>query len=954
MRIPLPSVLWRGAILALLLLNLIPVVANSPIVKAEPVTAERTADDRPSPIAVHVDIPTLPAIDETVDVTIEITSSQPVPSARVQIVVSDGMRIDGEHEFIVDVPVGERRQITTRVTPLTSSNHSVAANVTYDLGGGNVWGDTDAVYFFSDDGSASSSFTYRGDPMSGAASPGPGNTMRLASEAFADGSTEALPHDAQTPIPVATGEPGASAASSAPSPETNLAGTITIRGNTGMFARNGYWRSQMVLIELISQSGGTIGYTYSDSKGDFSFTVNNPGQFRLRVWANYRHESMQVGAIRVVGKGFKTPNTFSVGGWHYNIPTMGPFADGEVNIGTWGPAYDWEGRRAWWIYQDLLDGFVFPWFKTLPGTPPGTQLPDGVTVEWEPGSIDGAYYHTTERRIHLSDIDANSRHTVLHEYGHAIMQNVYGGFFPANDCPSPHNVESVSGPTCAWTEGWATFYALTVSGDPVYQWGCALPCTPFSVNFETTRVGSDLSWQDGDLVEGNVAAALWDLTDPWIDGLDKTNSLISPFSHIWTVVYTFDHTSFSQFWAAWVNVFFFNNTNTQATLFHNTIDYGWPVCPDAATEPDDNHLTVYEPIDIAGGPVQRAHCTDGDVDSIRFNVKAGGTYTIETMNLGETPDGTLANTAMTLYSMNQFGGLTELAFDDNSGTENLASKIVHTATTDGVWFAKVVSTHERGHFAFTYDVDVTESLSNVAPTVSDVGQKFVAGRMLSGSPSTGYSIPVTASWTASDPDDGIATQTLEQDTGGAGFTPIVPSLDPGASSHNVPMKIGTSNHLRISATDESGATSGYGFSDLVQVQGTQESAFTYSGTWTSVSSTALWGGSMRRANGGAGVKAIYTFTGRNAAIVGAQRPDGGRAQVYVDGVLKRTIDFYSPTAKNRKVLFAVNGLTNSSHTIELRWITGHNPASTGTRLYLDGGVALRGTISLTQQAVGRS
>jgi hypothetical protein len=168
------------------------------------------------------------------------------------------------------------------------------------------------------------------------------------------------------------------------------------------------------------------------------------------------------------------------------------------------------------------------------------------------------------------------------------------------------------------------------------------------------------------------------------------------------------------------------------------------------------------------------------------------------------------------------------------------------------------------------------------------------------------------------------------------------------------MKIGTSNHLRISATDESGATSGYGFSDLVQVQGTQESAFTYSGTWTSVSSTALWGGSMRRANGGAGVKAIYTFTGRNAAIVGAQRPDGGRAQVYVDGVLKRTIDFYSPTAKNRKVLFAVNGLTNSSHTIELRWITGHNPASTGTRLYLDGGVALRGTISLTQQAVGRS
>jgi hypothetical protein len=930
---------WRGVVLVALLLSLLNTAMTPSPARAEAAPSDRTDDDRQhSPLVVEVSMAKTPAVNKTAKVTIVVSSTQPASGVRVDVVTSEGMRIDGEHEFVIDLAANGSQTLTTRVTPEAAGNHKVAANVRYDLGGDNVWGDSDVVYFSSGDGTSAASFAFAGDPMSGGASPGPGNNTELRSEAFADGTMTALAHDDETLIPVDTGEIGGQD-NEAPTVDAAIAaGTLTIRGNTGMFDQRGYWKDQMLLVELLYENGVTITWTYSDVYGNYAFTVGNPGKFRIRVWANYYHSSMSVGAIRVVGKGLQTPNRFSMAGWHYNIPTMGPFANGEVNVGSWGPASDWDGRRAWWIYQDLIDAFTYTWDKVPSGVPAGSRQPDGVTAEWEPGSTDGTYYRRDERRIHLADVDANSAHTVLHEYGHAVMHNVYGGYFPVNDCPSRHYVSQISGTNCSWTEGWADFFSIVVLYDPVYKWGCALPCTPDSLNLEETHVNPLEFWDDGDLVEGNVAASLWDFIDPYVDGLDKTNSAITPFTKIWDIFWNYNHDQFSQFWVTFsTNV---NYNNAVATLYQNTIDYGWPQCQDSTTEPDDNPWMPVNSVDPATGPYRRVLCTDFDVDYFRFDVVAGGTYTIETMGLGTALDGSTADTTLVLFSMSQFGGLTQLAYDDNSGSQYLTSRIVQTAATDGVYYVAVRQANSRGDFGYGYGIDVTAANVNVAPTVTAPTHQLAANQTL-GNPSTGaYTVNVKANWTASDPDDGIASQSLRRQVNNAGFVAVTPSPSKTARSANITSTIGTNNQLQVSATDVAGATSGYVTGADFDVVGTQQTGFTYSGSWANASAASAWGGSYKRATGASDVKAFYTFNGTSVALVGLKRSDGGRARVYVDGVSKGTVDFYSATARDRQVLFTVNGLSAGGHTMELRWINAHNSSSTGYRLYLDGGIAL--------------
>jgi bacillopeptidase F len=236
---------------------------------------------------------------------------------------------------------------------------------------------------------------------------------------------------------------------------------------------------------------------------------------------------------------------------------------------------------------------------------------------------------------------------------------------------------------------------------------------------------------------------------------------------------------------------------------------------------------------------------------------------------------------------------------------------------------------------------------NAAPTVTGPVPFLYPGQTL-GNPSAGvYTVNVQARWTASDPDNGIASQTLQLAVNGGGFSTVSPGPSASARAHNVPMTIGTTDQLRISATDPLGATGGPANSISFKVSGSQQTstAFTYTGTWTNLNSSSSWGGTMKYTNGAAGAKAVYSFYGGRAALIGSQRPDGGKADIYVDGVYKGTVDFYSPTLKNRRVLFAINGMARKApggvaHTLEVRWINSHHASSSGFRLYIDGAIAL--------------
>lgn len=119
------------------------------------------------------------------------------------------------------------------------------------------------------------------------------------------------------------------------------------------------------------------------------------------------------------------------------------------------------------------------------------------------------------------------RWTVLHEFGHHLMADVYDNFFPFHDDNVNHAGFANPSTTDSWTEGFATFFAAWTQRDflaftfphlanfimrdsagKVHQW---------HFNLEENK----LAWSRGLGEEFAVAALLWDLIDP-IDRFDCT------------------------------------------------------------------------------------------------------------------------------------------------------------------------------------------------------------------------------------------------------------------------------------------------------------------------------------------------------------------------------------------------------------------------------------------------
>ena len=130
-----------------------------------------------------------------------------------------------------------------------------------------------------------------------------------------------------------------------------------------------------------------------------------------------------------------------------------------------------------------------------------------IVINWTPTSTDGTYYSLPYNDVHLAAADPDSRHTVIHEAAHAVMDDVYEDVLLDRPNCNPHRVEKFSSPGCAWTEGFAEWVPASVLNDPYYRFanGTYIP-------LETPTWGTP-EWDDGLAVEGRVAGAMIDLED---------------------------------------------------------------------------------------------------------------------------------------------------------------------------------------------------------------------------------------------------------------------------------------------------------------------------------------------------------------------------------------------------------------------------------------------------------
>lgn len=113
----------------------------------------------------------------------------------------------------------------------------------------------------------------------------------------------------------------------------------------------------------------------------------------------------------------------------------------------------------------------------------------------------------------------------------------------------------------------------------------------------------------------------------------------------------------------------------------------------------------------------------------------------------------------------------------------------------------------------------------------------------------------------------------------------------------------------------------------------------YYGKWDPASSTLASGGaykvgSIKTKGGKESQKPLLrlTFYGRGVKFSYPTTSSGGSAEVWIDGVSKGIVSFYSSTTK-WDVRSAFTGLTNTNHTLELRSLTGKTYVD---RIFIDG------------------
>ena len=227
----------------------------------------------------------------------------------------------------------------------------------------------------------------------------------------------------------------------------------------------------------------------------------------------------------------------------------------------------------------------------------------------------------------------------------------------------------------------------------------------------------------------------------------------------------------------------------------------------------------------------------------------------------------------------------------------------------------------------TATVRVTIVADTAAPVISTLAESFPTQTL-------GSQVKVRLSWKASDPGSGIKSYTLQRslDRGGvrdhrsAGGDRADLRLEPHARR---------AYRFRLKATDRENNVSSYVTWPTLTPTRYEESTTlaTYVGTWTTSTNASMAGGKGRFATATT-AKVTLNATGRDIAWVTTKTTGGGRAQVFVDGAYKATINLRASATQYKQYVYGVHFTTLAAHKCEIR------PLGDG-RVDVDGFIVIR-------------
>lgn len=114
----------------------------------------------------------------------------------------------------------------------------------------------------------------------------------------------------------------------------------------------------------------------------------------------------------------------------------------------------------------------------------------------------------------------------------------------------------------------------------------------------------------------------------------------------------------------------------------------------------------------------------------------------------------------------------------------------------------------------------------------------------------------------------------------------------------------------------------------------EESSLISGGIWNSSTNPGFSGGIVKysnRKNAAIGT----SFSGSGVMWIATKAAMLGKADVYIDGTYKTTVDLYNPTVLHQQIAYSNLALSNSSHTIKIVVRGDKNPSATNTFIDVD-------------------
>ena len=185
-----------------------------------------------------------------------------------------------------------------------------------------------------------------------------------------------------------------------------------------------------------------------------------------------------------------------------------------------------------------------------------------------------------------------------------------------------------------------------------------------------------------------------------------------------------------------------------------------------------------------------------------------------------------------------------------------------------------------------------------------------------GLPLVGSTTPIRIAWSATD-QSGVASYKVQRQVNGGGWKTVKISKATSVAVSQA-LTIGSKYRYRVMATDTKGNASGWTYGRTFKPLLVQQSSSSvkYHGSWHTVSMAGTSGGTVRYSTA-ATATTTYVFSGSGIAWVAYTSHSRGSAQVYLDGVLVKTVNLRSTKPVTKVLEFSASWPSNGSHTLKV-------------------------------------